>query len=83
MIKALVKKRHLVHAVAPKIDTKDRRVLNELGVTTHDCYFERTGTNIISDLKASIHLYYSVFQLLFIKYIQAFTIVPLFSLIGS
>ncbi|MDC0042594.1 hypothetical protein OAJ10_02435 [Paracoccaceae bacterium] len=58
LIKELVKKRHVVHTVAPNFNPKNQKILEELGVITHDCYFERTGTNIISDLKASVHLYY-------------------------
>ena len=48
---------HRVHTIAPDFDAKTREELAELGATTHDCYFDRTGTNILGDLKASFHLY--------------------------
>ena len=57
LIKELVISSHKVHTIAPDFDTKTRAKLAELGATTHDCYFDRTGTKIFSDLKASFHLY--------------------------
>ena len=58
LIKELVNKSHIVHAIAPDLDSESRRILNEFGATTHDCNFERTGTNIFHDIKASFHLYF-------------------------
>ena len=57
LIKELVISSHKVHTIAPDFDAKTRAKLAELGATTHDCYFDRTGTKIFSDLKASFHLY--------------------------
>ena len=57
LIKELVDRSHIVHAIAPDLDAESRRILSKLGAITHDCLFERTGTNIFGDLKASIHLY--------------------------
>ena len=57
LIEELVKRSHLVHAIAPDFDPEIRARLNELGATCHDCHFDRAGTNIIGDLKASLHLY--------------------------
>lgn len=57
LIKELVTRSHKVHTIAPDFDAKTRAKLAELGATAHDCYFERTGTKIFSDLKASFHLY--------------------------
>ena len=57
LIEELVMTSHKVHTIAPDFDAKTRAKLAELGATTHDCYFDRTGTKIFSDLKASFHLY--------------------------
>ncbi|MDA9242737.1 glycosyltransferase family 4 protein [Amylibacter sp.] len=57
LIEELVIRSHKVHTIAPDFDAKTRAVLTELGVTTHDCYFDRNGTKIFADLKASFHLY--------------------------
>lgn len=57
LIEELVMRSHTVHTIAPDFDAKTRTVLTKLGATTHDCYFDRTGTKIFADLKASFHLY--------------------------
>ena len=50
LIEELVMRSHTVHTIAPDFDAKTRTVLTKLGATTHDCYFDRTGTKIFSDL---------------------------------
>ena len=57
LIQELVKRSHIVHTIAPDHDLETRERLSELGATCHDCHFERAGTNIVSDLKAALHLY--------------------------
>ena len=57
LIEELVMRSHKVHTIAPDFDAKTRARLVQLGATTHDCYFDRTGTKILADLRASLHLY--------------------------
>jgi len=57
LIKELVNRSHKVHTIAPDFDEESRKKIRSLGATPHDCLFQRTGMNIISDLKACIHLF--------------------------
>ncbi len=57
LIKELISRSHKVHAIAPDFDEESRNKIRSLGAIPHDCLFERTGLNIISDLRACIHLF--------------------------
>lgn len=57
LIKELISRSHKVHAIAPDFDEDSRKKIRSLGAIPHDCHFQRTGLNIISDLKACIHLF--------------------------
>lgn len=58
LIKELVAQSHSVHAIAPDFSPEIKKNLTELGATCHDSSFERTGTNIFKDIKASVHIYF-------------------------
>lgn len=58
LIKELILRSHRVHAIAPDITPEIEEELTKLGAICHSTSFERTGTNIIKDLKASMHIYF-------------------------
>ncbi|MDC0547293.1 glycosyltransferase family 4 protein [Gammaproteobacteria bacterium] len=56
LIRELVSKSYAVHVIAPNFDAESRKVLCGYGASTHDCHFERTGKNVLKDLKSCFHL---------------------------
>ena len=57
LIKELIARSHKVHVIAPDFDEEELEIIRSWGAIPHDCLFQRTGLNIISDLKACIHLF--------------------------